>query len=147
DSTKAQRWAQVVAFGRVVVDHVEKDLDPGVVQAGNGRAKCVERTIWGGARVRREESERAVAPIVDEPALDQIAIIHEGVDRHQLDGGDAKPFKMIDDARRRQSAKEAAPTRRHVITQPGEALHMRFVDDGVFPGDRWASLIAPAEGL
>jgi hypothetical protein len=36
DTAKAERRAQVVAFGGVVVDDVKNDLDPCVVQAGDG---------------------------------------------------------------------------------------------------------------
>ncbi|WP_220089816.1 hypothetical protein, partial [Lonsdalea populi] len=40
--------------------------------------------------VRGEEPDRVVAPVVAQPLLDEMAVLHELVDRHQLDRGDAK---------------------------------------------------------
>ena len=42
------------------------------------------------ARLRREEAQRVVAPIVAQAALDQMAIVDEGMDRKQLDRGHAE---------------------------------------------------------
>ena len=90
---------EMVAFGGVVVDHVEDDLDAGVVQARHGRAERVERVVGRVARLGREEAERVVAPIVAQAALDQMPVVDEGVDRQQLDRGHAEPLEVIDHRR------------------------------------------------
>ena len=42
------------------------------------------------ARLDGEKADRVVAPVVLQASLDQSAILHEGVDRQQLDRGDAE---------------------------------------------------------
>ena len=55
---------------------------------------------------------------------------------------------MLDHRRRGQAAIGAAQVRRHVLALLRQALDVRLVDDGVFPGDVGAHLAAaPVEGL
>ena len=42
------------------------------------------------SRVRREVADRVVAPVVAQAALDEMAVVHEVVDRQQFDRGDAE---------------------------------------------------------
>ena len=48
----------------------------------------------GVARLGREEADRVVAPVVRQPLLEQMAVVDEGVDRQQLDRGDAERLQM-----------------------------------------------------
>ena len=61
----------MVAFGGVVEDDVEDDLDAGAVQRLDHVAELVDRPERILARavrlVRREERDRRVAPVVDQP--------------------------------------------------------------------------------
>src|SRR5262245_26277304 len=77
DAAEAQGRAKLVAFGRVVVHDVEDDLDAGVMQPGNRRAKGIERAV---RLVRGEEAKRVVAPIIAQALLDQMPLIDEGMD-------------------------------------------------------------------
>ena len=70
------------------------------------------------ARLRREEAERVVAPVVRQPLFDQHAVVDEAVDRQQLDGGDAEALQMLDRCRLRQAAVGAAQVLR---ARPGAA--------------------------
>jgi hypothetical protein len=70
--------------------------------------KSAEPALAEVLRVRREELDRVVAPVVRQPALDQVAVVHEGVDRQQLDRGDAEVAQVLDHRRRRQAAEGAA---------------------------------------
>ena len=55
---------------------------------------------------------------------------------------------MFDHRRRRQAAIGAAQIGRHVLALLGQALDVRFIDDGVFPGDVRPRLAAsPVEGF
>ena len=69
DAAKAERWAVLVAFGGVVEDHIENDLDAGPVQRLDHVAKLIERPERVLARavglVRREEGNRRITPVVD----------------------------------------------------------------------------------
>ena len=48
------------------------------------------------ARLGREEADRVVAPVVAQAALDQAAVVDEGVHRQQLDRGDAEALQVLD---------------------------------------------------
>ena len=145
---KRQRRAEMVALGGVVIDHVEHHLDAGVVQPRHGGAERVERVVLRIARLRREERQRVVAPVVRKLPLDQHPVVDQPVDRQQFDGGDAEPLEMVDHRRRAQPAIGAAPARRDVVALLRQALDVGLVDDGVFPGDvRPYLAAAPVEGL
>src|ERR1700677_4625165 len=66
DAAETERRAHVVALGRVVVDHVEDDLDAGLVQLLHHRLELADLlTALAGAGiavVRREEADRVIAP-------------------------------------------------------------------------------------
>ena len=50
----------------------------------------------GVQRVRREVADRAVAPVVGQPALDEEALVDDVVHRQQLDRGDAELAQVGD---------------------------------------------------
>ena len=77
DAAVAQRRAQMVALGGVVVDDVENDFDAGVVQRRDRGAESVDGVAAGVARLRREEAERVVAPVVLQAAVEQMAVVEE----------------------------------------------------------------------
>ena len=100
DAAEGEHRPHVVSLGGVVVDDIEDHLDsrsvqrlhhslelPHLLAAGAGR---------GVERVRGEVADRAVAPVVREPALDQVALVGDVVDRQQLDGGDAELAQVVD---------------------------------------------------
>src|SRR6516164_9068185 len=147
DATKAEGGAEVIALRGMVVDDIENDLDAGVVQPRYCGAKGVERIFQGVARVGSEEANAVVAPVVAQPALDQMPIIDEGVDRKELDCGDAESLEVIDYGLRRETAERAAPGGRHILTLLGEALDLGFVHDCVFPTDCRVALFTPGEGF
>ena len=68
---EAERRPVVVAFGGVVEHHVENHLDARPVQRLDHVAELVdraERVLPRAVRlVRREERDRRVAPVVDQP--------------------------------------------------------------------------------
>ena len=86
------------------------------------------------ARRRREEVDGVVAPVVAEALLDQVAVVEEGLHRHQLDGGDAELHQVVDDARVGEAGEGAAQLLGACRGWRGRhALHMRLVDDRVAP--------------
>ena len=88
---------EVVALGGVVVDHVEDHLDAGAVQRLDHPlelAHLVAAAAGGGVLgVRREVADRAVAPVVRQPPVDQERLVDDVVDRQQLDRGDAERLR------------------------------------------------------
>ena len=134
----------MIALGGVVVDHVEDDLDAGVVQRRDRGAEIADGVAAGVALIRREEAERVVAPIIAQAAVEQIAVVEKEMHRQELDGGDAEAAQMLDHARLGQPAIAAARLGRNVGAPLGEAFDVGLVDDRVFPGDARALLVRPS---
>src|ERR1700737_5310140 len=64
DPGKVQSWAEVIAFGGVIVDDVENDFDSGIVQAGDRGSERIERGVQGIAGLGGEKPEGVIAPAV-----------------------------------------------------------------------------------
>ena len=142
DAAKGERGAHLVAFGRVVVDHVQDHLDPRLVQLRDRRLEILQRGVGRTvARRRREVADRAVAPIVPQTLIDEHVLVDMRMDRQKLDRCDAEPMQMVDHLRRAEAAKIAAPGGHDVFTLHRQPAHMRFVDDGVTPGDGWSRCV------
>ena len=86
DAAERERRTHLIAFGRVVVDHIEDHFDAGRVQRLHHRLEFADASGRGVAHIRREEADGVVAPVVAHPALDEMPIVDEGVHGHQLDG-------------------------------------------------------------
>ncbi len=95
-AAKRQRRPELVAFGGVVVDHVEYDFQAGRVQRLHHGLEFGHLARGRIARLRREIADGVVAPVVAEAALDQVAVVDEGVHGHELDRGDAQPLEIFD---------------------------------------------------
>ena len=59
-------------------------------------------------RIGRAQEHGIVAPGVGEPERRQMALVDEGVGRHDLDGGDAERRQMRDDRGLRESGEAPA---------------------------------------
>ncbi len=145
DAAKRQRRAELIAFGRVVIDDVEHDFDPGRVQRLDHRLEFVDRIARGITRVRREKADAVVAPVVAQAALDQRLVVDELVNGHQLDRGDAQALQMRDHRRGRQAGIGSAKLRPDRGMQLREALDVQFVDDRVLPRRLRPDIVAPGE--
>jgi hypothetical protein len=81
-----------VAFGGVVVNDIEDDLDSGAVQRLDHVTKLVEHTERVPSRtvsiMRREKRKRLIPPIIAEAR--RTILFVEGEDRQKLDRADAK---------------------------------------------------------
>ena len=116
----------MVAFGGVVVDHVEPHLDARRVERLHHRPEFFERVAVRVRLMGREEVQRHVAPVV---ALLRIEL----VDREQLHNRDAE-FLEVGNLLR-QAGKRAAPVGCDArVRARGESLDVQFVDDGVTAG-------------
>ena len=135
-----------IALAGVVVDDVEDHLDAGIVQ----RADCALQPDHAGrpeiARLGREIGERRVAPVVAQSLLDKEAVVGEGMDRQELDRGDAELDEMLDHGRVAEGVIGAADRLRHSRMELGQALHMGLVDDGVGQRAARRAVVAPVMG-
>ncbi len=136
-ATKAQRRPVRAALARVVVDDVDDDLDVGGVQRGHHGAELLDLAsgLAGVSRVRGEEAQRRVAPVVVAPGPHQRRLVAERLDRQQLDAGDPESHEMLDHGGVGQ-AEVRPPQRLGHIGMPGrEALDVQLVDHGLLEGD------------
>jgi len=149
DAAHRQRGAEVVALRRVVVDHVEDDLDAGVVQRAHHALELLhllaELAVGGVAGVRGEEADGVVAPVVREALVGQGRVVDELVHRHQLDGGDSELLEVFDHQRMGDSAVAAALVFGDSRVQLREALHVGLVDEGVGVGRARVAVACPVE--
>ena len=108
---------------------------PAVVQRLHHRLELLHllAAVAGGGVgvVRREEPDGVVAPVVRQALVLQGAVLHELVDRHEFDGGDAEPGQVVDHRGVGQARVGAALVLREFRVQLGQALDVGLVDDRV----------------
>ncbi len=85
---ETQRRTHLIAFGCVVVDHVEDYLDSSRVERLHHRLEFADSSRRGVTQFRREEADTVIAPVVLQSFFGQVVIIHEGMHRHQLESRD-----------------------------------------------------------
>src|SRR5579872_4710522 len=85
DALECKRRAEMIALGGVVVHDIENDFETCGVQSLNHRLEFADGVGGQITRFRREEPDRVVPPVISKPTLDQLAVVDEGVHRHQLD--------------------------------------------------------------
>ena len=141
DSAKTQRRPHLIAFGGMVVDHVQQDFDAGVVQALDHGFELGQIAAAEVARFRREEAQGAVAPVVAQAAIEQKPVVHEGVNRHQFHGGDAERLQVFDDFGMGETGEGAAQVMGYALMADGEAANVGFIDQGSRPG-RFGRMVA-----
>ena len=140
-------------LGGVVVHDVEHDLEARLVQsphharelAAHGVRALGLRRGGGIRRVRREEGERVVAPVV-QPALPHEPLLgDEGVRGQELDGRDAEPGEVLERCVVREPRVGAAERLGDRGVELREATHVRLVDDGVVERHARLRRAAPVE--
>ena len=144
DALEGERRPFLVALGGVVVDHVDHHLQPGIVEARHHLLELLQalRRVRGIARVRGEETDRVVAPVIGELLLQQEIVVHKRMHRQQLDGRDAERLDVGDDLLVREAGEAAALAFGHLGMQLGIAPHVRLVDDGAVPRHELPDLLA-----
>src|SRR5260370_22329567 len=100
DAAEAQRRPEVIALCSVVVDDIEDDFDSGLVQRANHGFELVDLLSTLAAAcifvMRRKKTDRVVAPVVAQRALEQELVLYELVDGHQLDCCYAQHLQVVD---------------------------------------------------
>src|SRR5438270_9958679 len=130
----------------MVVDYIEDDFDTGFVQSLDRCLELGDRTARQKARIRREEPDRVVAPVIRQPAAYEVTVTGRGMHRQKLDRRDAELDKIIDDCRRGERGKGAALVHIDRRMLDREAAHMHFEDDRLFPGRVRLAVIVPGKG-
>ncbi len=135
----------------VVVDDVEDHLDAGRVQRPHRTLDLVHDAlrIGGGGipRVRREEAQRVVAPVVGQAPAHQGGLRGEGLDRQELQAGHAEAREVLDQRRVAERGIGAADLLRYARVPHREPAHVRLVEHHLGPGHVWAGVLAPVEDV
>src|ERR1700722_10720648 len=145
-SLQRQRWPPLVAFRRVFVDDVEDDLDADGMEMRDHLLRLIDEGRAEVAWLRREEADGVIAPVVAQLLVEQTAVVDEGVDRQQLNRGDAEAADVVDRLGMHQAREGAAQLRRNLRMPHREAARMQLVDDGAIPRDLRPPYRAPREG-
>ena len=106
DAFERERRAEMISFGRVIVNNIEDDFDASVVKARHhllelGKCEIRHMRVAPG---RREEGNGIIAPIIGQPPVAQIAVVDESVDRQEFNRGHAETADMIEHLRLGQPA-------------------------------------------
>ena len=153
DPTEAQGRAELVALGRVVVDHVEDHLDPRGVQGQDHLLElphlATDPPRLEGRRVLLEggeEADRVVAPVVGQPGARLGAGGDELVDGQQLHGRHAERGQVRHGRGMGKAGVGPAQLRGHTRVGGSEPLDVHLVDDGVRVGGPRGDVPGPVEG-
>ena len=149
EAAPAQRRAAGALLGRVVVDDVEQHLDAGGVEQLDHALELTDHLVRVRiariGRVRGEEADRVVAPVVAQPDLLQVRLVDEGVHRQQLHARHPEPPEVLDRHRVRHPRVGPAQVLGHPRQQPRHLPDVHLVDDPLVAGDRRGSVLAPVE--
>ena len=144
---KRERGAKLVPFRRVVVHHVQNDLNARVMIRAYHVAKALDPRRAVVARRRGKKAERVIAPEVLQAAVKQVLIVGEPVNRQKLHRGDAKTLDVVDRGFVSHPLKRAAQLLRDGRVHLGKALHVTLIDDGMRPGHVWPAVVLPVKGI
>src|SRR5690606_38285299 len=134
DAAKAQGRAELAAFGGMVVDDIEDDLEAGSVIVVDDVAKVDPALGRKQPGVGREEADRVVAPEVAQPALEQMGAVGPGMDRQPFHRTHAERAQVVED-RRMTDAGEGTPVGLgYLWVAHRESADRHLVDDGALPG-------------
>ncbi|EEF93600.1 hypothetical protein CATMIT_01768, partial [Catenibacterium mitsuokai DSM 15897] len=138
------------AFAGVVVDHVDVDLDAGVVEGLDHRLPLARRPaggfIEGVAAVRGEVVQGHVTPVVvahGRIRVDIVLVVLRLLHRQELDRGDAQRSQRRGLAR--GALVGAALGRGHAVVVAGQAAHVDLIDHFVL--ERARRLAADGGGI
>ena len=128
DAAEGERRPEMVAFRRVVVDHIDQGLDAGRGEFADGEAQPARTALPEIARLGGEVVVGLVAPEIDEALVHEEAVVGEGLDRQEFEGGDAELQQVLDDRRMGEAESGAALGLRERRMGHGERPDMGLVD-------------------
>ncbi len=155
DPAEARPGAAESLLGSVVVDDVEDDFEAGLVQEldhplelGEHRIRtrslCCARSV---GRMRREEVQGVVAPVVREALVDQPLLGEERLHRQELDRGHPEFPQVAGGGLVCEPRVRAAQLFGDVGVELADAPDVRLVDDGVVERDLRFAGVGPVEAV
>jgi hypothetical protein len=142
----------MVALRGMAEDDVEDHLESGSMdglhhglELGDLAAGTTGPDLGRIARVRREQAQAVVAPVVGEAPGPEIPIVDVVMDRHQLHGCDAQARQVIERGGGGEAGIGAAHIRRDAGMQLGETLDVNLIEHAVGVGDGRRRVGPPVE--
>ena len=137
----------LVAFGRVVVDHVQHHFQPLCMQVLDHPAEfrsdgCRVVRLRGQARIRATKAQRVVAPVIALPALRQGRLIQAILHRQQRQRGHPQRLEVSHCRRMRQTGIGSLQGFRNAGMGLAEALHVHFVEHQIGHRVTWRVQVA-----
>ncbi|MNU90348.1 hypothetical protein D3C71_802130 [compost metagenome] len=145
DALERQRRAQLVAFGGVVVDHVQDHLQPGRMHPGHHLLELGDGVGGQQPRVRCEEGQGVIAPIVAQATLEQVLVVHVGVHGQQFQRSGAQVPEVVQQAVVLERGERAPCRFGYLRMQHRQPAHVGFVDHRIFPGHARRTVAPPGE--
>ena len=137
------------ALGGVVVDHVEDDLDPRLVQGLHHDLELLDLltalSADGVFVVRGEEPDRVVAPVVAQAHLDQAPVVDELVCGHQFDRRHTQLVQVVDHGWGTEAQVGAPMLFGNARVQLRQPLDVGLVQHGLVPWGARSPILAPVE--
>ncbi len=150
EALERKERAEVVALAGVVVNHVEDDLETGAMQRLHHLFELGHllpaHPAAGVAGLGREEAEGLIAPVIGQPALDEMAVEDELMHRQQLNRCHTQRVEIVEHRRARQPEVRSAQRGRHLWMARRESFHVRFVDDALRERGARRAVCLPIEG-
>jgi hypothetical protein len=145
DALEAQHRAGFAAFGGVVEDHVQNDLDLRAMQRVHHGLELAHRVLHGVLVRGGKPGDRIVAPVIRQAASAHELLGQERLTGQQLHRGHPQGLEVGDDRLRREPEVLAPALGRHERMQLGIALDVQLVDHRVAPGCRRRAIALPVE--
>src|SRR6185437_10660177 len=147
DTLERERGAKMVSLGAVVVNNVENHFEACVMEMGYHALELRDRArVSEEPRVRCEESDRVVAPVIRKLLFQQMLVVEKTVNRHQFDGRHAEAFDVVDDFFSGQRCESAAQILWHDGIELGESSDVHLIKYRSFPWNARRTIRSPGEG-
>ena len=143
DATHGQGRAALVAFGGVVVDHVQNHFQLLLMQVRDHLLEFGDLAAGQVARVGGEERDAVVAPVVGHAFFQQMLVVDEGVHGQQLDRGNAQLADMLEHVIFHQAGAGAPHRLADRRMAHADAAQVGFVDDRAVPRHSYRLVVAP----
>ena len=116
----------------MVINDIQKNLNAGPVKFFDHVLKFINTLPREIILLRRKKGKTFISPVIVINPPFAVAIAEKGVNGHQLDSADAKPFQISDNAFVRHAGKSAALMIGNVGMEPGIAANMGFINNRIF---------------
>ena len=133
DALEREGRTHLIAFRRVVVNHVQNHLQAGGVQRLHHGLEFSDRTRRQVTRLERKKADGVISPIVSQAAFHQLTIVHKTMHGHEFDRSHSQPRQVFDHRCGSQCRVGPAQMRRNIRMTLGESLDVHFVDQGLMP--------------